>query len=90
VTTIAGIELVKSLHLPQTNITNASYPKYSVNATTTAALIMHPSAVGTVKLMDLSMQSAYDIRRQGTLMLARYACGHGILRPEAAVELKTA
>lgn len=86
---IAGLELVKSLHLPITNI-NTGLAKYQVNASTTAGLIMHKSAVGTVKLMDLSIQSAYDIRRQGTLVLARYALGHGILRPNAAVELKTA
>jgi hypothetical protein len=86
---IAGVELVKSLQLPITNI-NTGNSKYQVNASTTAALIMHKSAVGTVKLMDLSMQSAYDIRRQGTLIVARYAVGHGVLRPDAAVELKTA
>lgn len=86
---IAGIELVKSLHLPITNIATGP-TKYQVNASTTAALIMHKCAVGTVKLMDLSMQSAYDIRRQGTLIVARYAVGHGVLRPDAAVELKTA
>lgn len=86
---VAGIELVKSLQLPVTNIATGP-AKYQVNASTTAALVMHKSAVGTVKLMDLSMQSAYDIRRQGTLIVARYAVGHGVLRPDAAVELKTA
>lgn len=89
IVSIAGIELVKSLQLPITNITTG-LTKYQVNASNTAALIMHKAAVGTVKLLDLSMQSAYDIRRQGTLIVARYAVGHGVLRPEAAVELKTA
>lgn len=86
---IAGVDLVKSLHLPITSIATGP-TKYQVNASTTAALVMHKCAVGTVKLLDLSMQSAYDIRRQGTLMVARYAVGHGVLRPDAAVELKTA
>lgn len=86
---IAGIELVKSLQLPVTNV-NTGLSKYQVNASTTAALVMHKSAVGTVKLLDLSMQSAYDVRRQGTLIVSRYAVGHGVLRPDAAVELKTA
>jgi len=36
------------------------------------------------------MESEYDIRRQGTLMVGKLAYGHGILRPEAAVEIKTA
>ena len=39
--------------------------------------------------MDLAIESGYDIRRQGTLMVAKMAVGHGILRPESAVELKT-
>ena len=31
-----------------------------------------------------------DIRRQGTLMVGKLAYGHGILRPESAVEIITA
>ena len=56
----------------------------------TVAIIAHTSAVGTVKLMDLAVESEYDIRRQGTLMVAKYAVGHGALRPEAAVQIQTA
>jgi hypothetical protein len=51
--------------------------------------MMHPSAVGTVKLMDLGMEGEYQINKQGTLMVAKYAVGHGILRPEAAIELRS-
>jgi hypothetical protein len=39
--------------------------------------------------MDLAVESEYDIRRQGTLIVAKYAVGHGYLRPDCAVELKT-
>lgn len=85
---IAGIELVKSLNLPTSNIVDP-LGKYSVDGTNTAALVMHATAVGTVKLLDLATESAYDIRRQGTLVVAKYAVGHGVLRPEAAFELKT-
>ena len=46
--------------------------------------------MGTVKLMDLAVESEYDIERQGTLMVAKYAAGHGVLRPEAAVQIQTA
>lgn len=83
---IAGINILKSNHLPSTD-TTATNTYHGVNATKTVAVVFTPEAVGTVKLMDLSMQSAYDIRRQGTLMVARYAVGHGILRPECAIEL---
>jgi hypothetical protein len=51
--------------------------------------VLHRSAVGTVKLIDLGMEMAYDIRRQGTLIVGKYAVGDGILRPESAVEIKT-
>lgn len=44
-------------------------------------------AIGTLKLMDLSMQSEYRIDRQGTLLVARYAMGHGVLRPECTINL---
>jgi hypothetical protein len=63
---------------------------YNGDFSNTAAVVFHKSAIGTVKLMDLAMESEYDIRRQGTLMVAKMALGHGILRPEAAVEIQTA
>jgi len=45
-------------------------------------------AIGTVKLLDLATESEYQIERQGTLFVAKYAMGHGVLRPECAVEIK--
>lgn len=88
VMTVAGAEIVKTNNMPKTNI--ASGPAaYQGNFTTTAAIVSHRSAVGTVKLLDVAVESAYDIRRQGTLIVAKYAVGHGILRPDAAVEIKT-
>jgi hypothetical protein len=47
----------------------------------------HKSSIGTVKLMDLAVESEYSIPKQATLMLAKYAMGHGILRPEGAVSV---
>ena len=85
---IAGVPLVISNHLPITNI-SSGVAAYQGDFSKTAALIMTKAAVGTVKLLDLAMESEYDIRRQGTLIVAKYAVGHGILRPECAAELKT-
>tara|TARA_B100000287_G_C20650460_1_gene786667 strand:+ start:1194 stop:2402 length:1209 start_codon:yes stop_codon:yes gene_type:complete len=51
------------------------------------ALVMHKDAVATVKLMDLSVESEYQIERQGTLIVSRYAMGHNVLRPAMAVAL---
>jgi hypothetical protein len=50
--------------------------------------VFHKQAIGTVKLKDLVLETTYDPRRLGTLMTARMALGHGILRPECAVSIK--
>lgn len=96
---IAGIELIPTAHFVSSDLSASTavdagkavgaYPQ-RVNLANYVALISHPSAVGTVKLMDLAVESEYDIRRQGTLMVAKYAMGHGVLRPEAAVGIKEA
>jgi len=86
---VAGIHIVKSNHVPNTNV--ASGPSaYQGDFTNTVAVVMNRKAVGTVKLMDLAVEMEYDMRRQGTLIVSKYALGHGILRPECAVELKSA
>ena len=85
----AGVSYVKTNHLPSTNV-NTGPTAYQGNFSTTVGLVMNKSAVGTVKLLDLATEMGWDMRRQGTLVLAKYAIGHGILRPECAVEMKTA
>ena len=55
---------------------------------TVRAVVMHKDAVATVKLMDLAVESEYQIERQGTLIVSRYAMGHNVLRPAMAVALK--
>jgi hypothetical protein len=95
---IAGIDLIPTAHFVASNITTGvsagqtatGGTPQAVDLSNYVALISHPSAVGTVKLMDLGVESEYDIRRQGTLMVAKYAMGHGVLRPEAAVGIKEA
>jgi hypothetical protein len=49
--------------------------------------VFTPDAVATVKLLDLGMESEYQINRQGTLMVAKYAMGHNVLRPAACIGL---
>lgn len=90
--TIAGVTIVKSSKIPQSNDSaNSAIPSgYRANFSTTVAIGWHPHAVGTVKLMDVKSESVWDPRRQSTLLLAKYACGHGILRPECAYEFKSA
>ncbi|MFN3914741.1 MAG: hypothetical protein ACK4K3_07460 [Aquabacterium sp.] len=85
---VAGIELVKTNNLPNTVISDGPVA-YRGDFTKTSAVITTADAVGTVKLMDLQTEMEYDMRRQGTLIVAKYLMGHGILRPECAVELRT-
>eukprot|EP01032_Pedospumella_encystans_P028914 gene28914-32654_t len=87
---INNIELVKAINLPTTNVTGTFNNKYNIDASVTSALVMHRTAVGTVKRQDISVKSEYSLRRLGTLILAMMLVGHGALRPEAAAEVKTA
>jgi N4-gp56 family major capsid protein len=96
VVSIGGVPVIKS------NTAVASFTDQSAASTsgqnntyigdfsTVAAVVFHSSAVGTVKLKDLVLESTYDPRRLGTLLTSRMALGHGILRPESAVSIKTA
>ena len=92
---VAGIQIVKSNNVPSTNVSAVSGENntYHGDFSTTAAVVMQKQALGTVKLMDLAVEKTsgdFNIQYQGTLMAAKYAMGHGILRPECAVEIKTA
>lgn len=89
---VAGFSIVKSNNLAVNHVTGTvDYgTKYQVDASDTAAVVMHGDALGTVKLMELSTEMDWDIRRQGTLLVAKQACGHGVLRPEGIIELRKA
>lgn len=88
---VAGIPVFLNNNVPQADDrANTALPtKYRADYSTTVGLVWTKYAAGTVKLMDLAMEQEYDIRRQGTLMVAKYAVGHGKLRPECAIELRT-
>lgn len=57
---------------------------YRANFTRVVGLCFQKLAMGTVKLMDLSMEQEYDMRLQGHVMVAKYAMGHNFLRPECS------
>jgi len=98
---VAGINIFKSTHIPTTDLSGTSTGDgasnndvfggsgvgYNGDFSDTVGIVAHPSAVGTVKLLDLATESEYKMELQGTLLLAKYAMGHGVLRPEAAFEL---
>lgn len=63
---------------------------YGGNFATHAGMFVQQQAIGTVMLRDLMVESEYKIEYQATLLLAKYMAGHGVLRPECTIELKTA
>ena len=90
---IGGVEIVKSIHVPTVNYAGDATNElntYSGNFNTTVAVGFQKRSVGTVKLLDLAVESEYSVRYQGTLLVAKYAVGHGILRPECSAEIRTA
>ena len=90
---VAGIPIMMSNNVPQSNRSAASGENNAYNGddSKTIGLVFHKSAVGTVKLMDMTTEitgNDYSTMYQGTLMVAKYALGHGILRPECAATIK--
>jgi hypothetical protein len=91
ISSVARIPLVKIQCLPSTNESaNAKVlAKYRGDYSGTVASIFHRSAVGTLQLLGLSVEEDYQASKQGTLLLSKYALGHGELRADAAIELSS-
>jgi hypothetical protein len=90
---IGGVLVHKSNALPYgtDDSANTDIPAaYRVDMTNTVASVFTEAAAATVQLMGMSLESEYDIRRQGTLFVAKYAVGHGPLLNKCAVEIITA
>ena len=89
---IGGVQVVKANALRWGSDDGAvSGPaKYQVDMTNTIGAVWTEAAVATVQLKGLALEAERDIRRQGTLMVGKYAVGTGALRNKCAVEIKTA
>ena len=94
---IAGIQIKKSNNMPNgKNIATkieGENNDYTGDFTKSVALVMNRLAVGTVKLFDLAVETSgadFHAMYQGDLYIAKYAMGHGILRPDCAIEIATA
>ena len=88
----AGFQILKSNNIPLTNDTaNTDVPTaLRADYTQNVAAAWQTFGAGTVKLLDLKVESEYDIRRQGTLLVGKYAMGHDYLRPECCVSFAQA
>lgn len=87
--TVAGIELIKTNHIPKTNQTadNSVFEKYRGDFSKTAFHFMHKDAVGTVVLIPTQASIDWIPTNKTTLLTAQYLAGHGVLRPECAIEV---
>lgn len=85
----AGMQVVKTNHVPSGNLASEIATKYNGNFTTTVAVAAHRGAIGTLRLLGLQTEAEWLIQNQGWLMIAKLATGHGILRPEGAAEIRT-
>ena len=87
---VAGMELIPSNNLALNFGTatlsgqraGSATTEYDIDNTSAVALVAQKQALGTVKLMEMATEKEYQVGRQGTLMVSRYGCGHGVLRPE--------
>lgn len=89
---IEGVQIMRSRLIPSTNETadTSVYSKYRASYATTTGILWCPPAVGTVKLMDVALETERDARRQEDFMVAKMAAGTDKVRAECAVEFKTA
>ena len=94
--TIGGVKVLMSNHIPNTDESSTSatptaasggYGEYKGNYTGLHGMIFTKDCAATVKLLDLGVESEYQIDRQGTLMVAKYAMGHNKLRGKGCIQL---
>mgnify|MGYP003333174688 CR=1 FL=1 len=88
---VEGVNVMRSRLMPTTDESSDTsvWAKYRANYSTTTGIMWKPMAAATVNLMDVALETERDVRRQEDFMVAKMAAGHGVLRPEAAVEFKT-
>lgn len=89
---VSGVQIVKSNNVPAGVITAKAGENNTYNGdfSKTVALALQREAIGTVKLKDLTVQKSgadFNIMYQGDLMVAKYAMGHGPLRPACSIEI---
>lgn len=88
---VAGFQIIEVPHFINDGVDNKHKLKSQLTTAVLQGIVFHRSAVGTVKLRDLAMEQARRAEYQADQIIAKYAMGHGGLRPEAVgVFVKTA
>ncbi|MBK3400427.1 hypothetical protein [Methylobacterium ajmalii] len=85
---LGGIQPNGTNHIPNVNITTGN-TKYRGNFSTTVGHISNRMAVGTLERRGLRMNMVDQKDRLGTLIIASMLNGHGTLRNECSIELRT-
>ena len=89
---VAGMDIVKTNNVPSTNIATSptgANNTYHGDFSTTVALVGHKSAIGTVKMKSITTSADWIPEKLAWLLMARMIVGTGVLRPEAAAEIKS-
>lgn len=81
--TICGFEVIEVPHLLNDGVDGKHKLNKKFATDKLQGIVFHRSAVGTVKLKDLAMERARRAEYQADQIIAKYAMGHGGLRPEA-------
>jgi hypothetical protein len=99
---VAGLDIYESMNLPNTDesaglndpepladtsVGSGNQAKYRGNYSNLVGLVFSPSAVATLKLMDITTQHVPEPLRLGHNILSKMAVGHNILRPCCAVAI---
>jgi len=88
---LAGLNIVPTNNMPDSDETSLTTipAKHRGDFSKTAFHVMNDTAVGTVQLMSLRTEKSRETRFLSDFMVASFAVGHGVLRPEAAIEVTT-
>ncbi len=84
---VAGIPIQVSNNLPSTHVTGTNGSKYDLDCSNTYGLIVGPEAAASAHLMGLKTESERRIDYQDWYFVSAMTVGHGVLRPEQAIEL---
>lgn len=86
---VPGTSCPAAANLPYGQSMAMNYPaKYQSDQTKTVGLVWVEAAAAMLNLKGITMESVWDARRQGTLMIAKQAIGAGALRSKCVVELQ--
>ena len=78
-----GFNIEWTNHLPSAAVAAETGENGDYAATKgVTALAMDRGAIGTVMRQSVQTETDYQVERQGTLLVSKIVCGHGILRPE--------